>query len=109
MAENHFKRDDMARWYASRHLKTDPGIRTVFYLPANAPEREIRLVELNDLIAERERDPLEPIDFGVGVGNTAGHTLLVLDVTPAQWEKINSKELPLPDGWSLEQAVPIPR
>ena len=57
----------MARWYAKQHLKTDPRIRSVYYLPANAPDREIRFVEINELVADRRDDTLEPIDFGVGL------------------------------------------
>ena len=109
MPTNQFKRDSMASWYATRHLKTDPGIRKVYYLPAGAPEREIRFIEINELIAERNKYPLEPIDFGVDIGGTEGHTLMVLDVTPTQWEKINKKELQLPAGWSLEGAIPFSR
>jgi len=104
MPESQFNRDSFARWYASRHLKTDPGIRSVYYLPAGAPEREIRFVEVNELIAERDMQPLEPIDFGVAIGGADGHTLMVLDVTPAQWERIGRKELPLPKDWSLDDA-----
>ena len=48
-----FNREEMARSYAGRHLKTDPGIRTVYYLPAGAPEREVRFLEINDLMAVR--------------------------------------------------------
>ncbi len=107
MPEIQFNRDEMAHWYASRHLKTDPGIRAVYYLPADAPEREIRFIEINDLIADRDKDPLEPIDFGVDIGAAEGHTLKVLDVTPAQWERINKKELELPKGWSLTDARPL--
>jgi hypothetical protein len=99
-----FSRDKKARGYATKHLKTDPGIRDVYYLPEGAPEREIRFVEINDRIAPRERDPLEPIDFGVDIGNARAHTLVVLDVTPAQWDKIKRNLLELPDGWTLDGA-----
>jgi hypothetical protein len=109
MSENGFNRDSMARSYAGRHLKTDPGIRTIYYLPAGAPEREIRLIEVNDAITEQKDQTLEPIDFGVDVGGAQGHTLMVLDVTPRQWEKINKKELGLPSGWSLDGASPFAR
>ena len=109
MAENQFNRDTMARWYAARHLTTDPGIQTVYYLPAGAPEREIRFVEINDLIADRNGYPLEPIDFGVDIGGTEGHTLMVLDVTPAQWKGIQNKELQLPSNWSLDGMIPFAR
>jgi hypothetical protein len=109
MSENQFNRDSMARWYADRHLKTDPGIRKVYYLPAGAADREIRFIEINELIADRKNDPLEPIDFGVDIGGAEGHTLMVLDVTPTQWEKISQKELQLPNGWSLDGATPFSR
>ncbi|MHB1423398.1 MAG: hypothetical protein ACYC3I_09445 [Gemmataceae bacterium] len=109
MPEIQFNRDEMARRYANRHLKTDPGIRAVFYLPTDAPEREIRLIEVNDLIADRDKDPLEPIDFGVDIGGREGHTLMVLDVTPAQWERIKKGELELPKSWSLKDPVFVPR
>ena len=104
-----FERDQMAGWYAKRHLQTDLGIAAVHYLPAGAPEREIRLLEVNELMSVRDNDPLEPIDFGVAVDGPDAHTLMVLDVTPAQWERIRTGQLRLPDGWSLEGAIPFAR
>jgi hypothetical protein len=109
MAVGTFDRDEMARHYAARHLRTDPGIAAVIYLPGEAPEREIRFVEVNELIADRAQDPVEPIDFGVDVGGPTSHKLMVVDVTPAQWERIDRKEIPLPSGWSLDGATPFTR
>jgi hypothetical protein len=108
VANDEFDQEKLARWYANRHYKTDPAIEAIVYLPANAPEREIRLVEVNDSIAERE-GPLEPIDFGVDIGGAEGHTLMVLDVTPAQWTRIEKSKLPLPQGWSMEGSISLPR
>jgi len=105
MAETQFDRDTMARWYAKQHLKTDPGLRSVFYLPTNSPEREIRFVEINELIGDRDDGTLEPIDFGVDTGMETEHKLFVLDVTPRQWDRITGCSLPLPRGWSLQGAV----
>lgn len=99
-----FDRDKMARDYAQRHLRSDPGTRFVYHLRTGSPEREIRLVEVNDQIVERIA-PLEPLDFGVDVGNPNGHTLNVVDVTPAQWERITRGELALPAGWVLDDAA----
>jgi hypothetical protein len=99
----------MARWYADRHIKTDPGILEVHYLPANAPDREIRLVEVNNLIAGRLENPIEAIDFGVDMASETRHTLLVADVTPEQWSKIKQGDLALPKGWSLEDSVSFTR
>ncbi len=109
MQATKFNRDAMANWYARQHIKTDPGIRSVFYLPTNAPDREIRLIEINELVGDRSDDALEPIDFGVDRGMESEHTLLVLDVTPGQWERIRQSLLPLPASWSLEHAKRLPR
>ncbi len=100
-----FDRDSMARWYAKAHLKTDPGIVAVYYLPTSADEREIRLIEVNKLIGDRNDGALEPIDFGVDTGTETAHKLLILDVTPEQLERIRTQELPLPGNWTLNDAV----
>ena len=103
-----FDRDGWARWYAERHQKTDPGIGDIFYLQ-DAPEREIRLIEINELIADRDDDPLEAIDFGVDSDGPTAHKLLILDVTPVQWQKIVNHEIQLPQEWSLEPKSRFPR
>ena len=105
MPATQFNRDSMAGWYAREHLKTDPGIVSVHYLPKNAGEREIRLIEVNNLMGDRNDEALEPIDFGVDTGMDTAHKLLVLDVTPRQWERIRAGELSLPGNWSLDDAV----
>lgn len=71
-----------------------------FTIRTNAPPREIRFLEVNQMISETT--PPEPIDFGVDIGSAEAHTLYVLDATPAQWNAILSKKLPLPAGWTLD-------
>lgn len=97
----------MAHWYAKEHLKTDPGIVAVYYLPKNAGEREIRFIEINELIGDRNDDALEPIDFGIDTGTDNAHRLFVLDVTPEQWERIQARQLYLPGDWSLDGVVDL--
>lgn len=95
-----FDRDSQALWYARRHLDTDTGVERIYYLPTNAPPREIRFLEVNRMISETT--PPEPIDFGVDISSANAHTLYVLDVTPSQWEAIQRGEMGLPDGWVLD-------
>jgi len=109
MADKLRERDRIAKSYANRHLKSDPGTVVVYYLPNGAPQREIRLLEVNELMIARDGAPLEALDLGVNVGGAGKHSLLVVDVTPAQWERIRKKELPLPKGWSMDDAVEIRR
>jgi hypothetical protein len=100
-----FDRDSMARDYAKRHVKGDPAILEIHYLPTDAPPDEIRLVEINEAITSTA-DP-EPIDFGVDSGTSNGHKLIVFDVTPDQWLKIREGALSLPKGWTLEGSLKI--
>jgi hypothetical protein len=104
-----FDRDSMAKWYAKQHLQTDPGLREIYYLTKGAPDREIRFVEINELIAQMNDDTLEPIDFGVDTGADSEHKLLVLDVTPGQWEAIRRGDLALPAGWTLDDGREFPK
>lgn len=99
-AETEFDRDSAAAWYAQRHFETDSGVEHIYYLPTNAPPREIRLLEVNHLISEMT--PPEPIDFGVAIDGVERHTLYVLDLTPAQWKAVQKRQLSLPAGWTLD-------
>ena len=63
MSITQFDRDSMADWYAREHLKTDPGIVSVHYLPTNSGDREIRFIEVNRLIGDRNDSSLEPIEM----------------------------------------------
>jgi len=94
-----------AQWYANEHRKTDPGVVSIRYLPKNAGEREIRLLEVNNLMGERTDELFEPIDFGIDRGADTAHQLVVLDVTPRQWKLIEAGELQLPGNWSLEEMI----
>ena len=105
MPQTQFDRDAKAKWYSKEHLKTDPGVLVIYYLPKNAPEREIRLVEVNAMIGDRRDESLDPVDFGVDRGTDEAHKLLVLDVTPDQWKRIEGGALKLPKGWSRDSAV----
>lgn len=105
MADIRFDRDVMSKHYAIRHMKTDPGIRAIYYLPTGAHDREIRLVEVNDDIVPRETERFEAIDFGVDIKSDNSHRLLIVDMTPSQWEKVEANELQLPEGWSLTDKV----
>ena len=100
-----FNRDSIAETYAKRHKETDPAIRAIHYLPTGAPPNEIRLVEVNEAITGTAGPA--PIDFGVDAGTPNEHKLIVLDVTPEQWEEVREGTLPLPEGWTLEGSQEI--
>ncbi|MBX9579986.1 MAG: hypothetical protein K2X87_06720 [Gemmataceae bacterium] len=96
-----FDRDAFARWYATRHLGTDPFIREVVYLPGETADNVIRLLEVNALSTAPDDAPVEPLDFGADRDLPGEHRLLVADITPAQWERVKAGRLRLPDGWDF--------
>jgi hypothetical protein len=102
MSSTTFDRDEMARWYAAQHVKVDSEIVDIHYLPTGAPDREIRLVEVDRGEHPRTDARIEPIDFGFDRDKPTQHVLSVLDVTPPQWKRILAGRLALPHGWSLD-------
>jgi hypothetical protein len=92
---------NQAKFWARAHVESDSAIKEVWYLPEGADDREIRLVEVNDSLSEFVDDALEAVEFGIDRELDTRHQLLVLDVTPDQWRRIQSKELRLPAGWGL--------
>ena len=102
-ASPHMTRDEFARWIALKHLAVDPEIREIHYLPANAPLREVRLLEVNARLAVPSLPgSVEPVDFMPDIDGL-DFSLLVADVTPEEWEAIRQRELPLPEGWVLDE------
>ena len=99
----------MARWYAERAYQNRPWGSFGVLFADDAPEREIRFVEVNELIGDRERQRPEPIDFGVDLGMETEHTLLVLDVTPVNGIGSTNRCCDYREGWSLENAIQLRR
>ena len=106
-----FDRDKMAEFYAKRHKEVDAAIKHVYYLPDDAPEREIRLVEVTDPRSGTAGPDFEPIDFGVDIGTDGEHKLIVVDGDTEQWNEALTGERKLPPGWSLKghRELPTPR
>ena len=105
--ETAFDRSRMAKLYAKLHREIDTGVIGIYHLPTDAPPREVRLLEINSLIPDTT-NALEAIDFGVDIDSANAHTLLVLDVTPSQWDAVRAGKLALPKGWTLEGKEAIP-
>jgi hypothetical protein len=94
-------KDQVALWLAREHFSADPAITDIWYLPGNAPAREIRFIESNALLAGLHEQDVIPIDFGFDVQGL-NYQLLVADAAPNQWEQLQSGTLPLPPNWTLE-------
>src|SRR5579859_3782847 len=56
-------KDEFARWVARQHFAIDKGISRIYYLPVDAPAKEIRLLEVNELAQVPQGAPVEAVDF----------------------------------------------
>jgi hypothetical protein len=101
-------KEDFSRWIAQQHFDIDKGISRILYLPTGAPEKEVRLLEVNELASIPENAPLEAVDFRPDIDGI-DYSLFVVDVTPQQFERVKRGDIPLPKGWSLEKCVDLPR
>jgi len=93
--------EQFAQWLAQRHLSTDAAIERVVYLPAGAPENEIRLLEINRFLNSPDTESIEPLDFTPEMD--LPYRVFVADITSEQWVRV--KEEPdayLPPGWRLD-------
>lgn len=90
-----------AEWLARQHLRFDSRLTRVIYLPTGAPDDEVRLLEVNTGLFPQPGSPIEPIEATPAVHDLP-FRVWVADVTPDEWEQIQTQPALLPEGWSLE-------
>jgi len=95
-------RDAVAAWIAKQHLIADASVREIWYLPANSPCDEIRLIEVNGRLSGFGW-AVEPVDFALAVGGSQ-FKLNVADVTSDELQEAKRDSSTLPGGWSLSGA-----
>jgi hypothetical protein len=100
--------EQFAQWLAQRHLSTDAAIERVVYLPAGAPENEIRLLEINRFLNPSDTESIEPLDFTPEM--ELPYRVFVADITSDQWDRVQREpDDLLPSGWRLDDKQLIVR
>jgi hypothetical protein len=90
-----------AEWLARQHLRFDSRLTQAIYLPTGAPDDEIRMLEVNTGLFPEPGKPIVAIETTPAVTDIP-FRVLIADVTPEEWEQIQTKPELLPAGWSLE-------
>jgi hypothetical protein len=102
------KKTDAAKHLAQLHYDVEPGMQSVFRLTGSA-EVESRLDEPIKLL-EVNRDTIEsgiyPIYFGPAPDLGVDFPIVIIEVTPSEFAKIQSSDLPLPHGWKVGDSIP---
>jgi hypothetical protein len=106
--DSHATPGQFANWLAQRHLSTDAAIERVIYLPTEAPENEIRLLEVNRLLSQTDPQSIEPLDFTPEMD--LPYRVFVADITSDEWERVQrDPATTLPPGWRLDGSQVIAR
>jgi hypothetical protein len=104
----HATPEQFARWLAQLHLSSDAAIERVVYLPAGAPDNEIRLLEVNRFLNLSDTEAIEPLDFSPETD--VPYRVFVADITSDQWERVQREpDAMLPPGWRLDDKQVIVR
>ena len=89
---------------AAMRYENAPPFYEIYWFP-DAAEETIRFIDI-----DAETIPTgEAMIFAFGRSKGFPYRNEVAQVTPEEWEKIKSHEIPLPDGWLVEAAQHIPR
>lgn len=82
----------LAQW----HFESEERPQRIFCFPDPAAQ-VVRLLEVTYLVPETGE--FYPIEFGPTA--EMPYRTVVAQVTPAEWERIQTGEMPLPAGWNL--------
>lgn len=88
------ERDQAVKRFVAEHFKAEKGLRMVVLY--SRPDDDVqRLIEVND--ATIPTGAVMPFLFEPSAG--VPWRTLIADVTPDEWEAIQARKIPLPNGW----------
>jgi|SRR3954470_17377542 len=103
-------KDEAAKVLARKHYQIEDGITHIFRLTDKVevevrPAEPIKLLEVN---AATVPSGVMPLHFGPAPASGVPFPSVIVEVTPAEFEKIRRQELKLPQGWVIGEEIPRP-
>ncbi len=101
-------KEEEARYLACKHYEIEVGLSEVFRVigPGDAElqaSEPIKLLEVNENTVP---SGILPIGFGPHPASGLHHSTIIVEVTPDEFQRIRSNELPLPHGWTIGDLIP---
>jgi len=101
-------KEDVARELVRAHFEVEPGLTRVFLIRSgdwDDPTHPIKLLEVNaNPVATGSIEP-----YAFTPTRETPYSTSIAEITPEEFEQLERNLLPLPRGWSLENAVPFDR
>lgn len=101
-------KDEAAKDLANKHYQVEAGIERIFRIMGSAdvelqPNEPIKLLEVNESTVP---SGIMPIRFGPAPESGIHFPSVIVEVTPEEFEKIQTKELALPNDWRVDGLIP---
>jgi hypothetical protein len=101
-------KDEAAKTLAATHYAMGSGISHIFRVVGQAdvevvPSEPIKLLEVN---AATIPTGVMPLRFGPAPASGVPYPSVIIEVTPAEYQKIRAQELKLPNGWQIGGELP---
>lgn len=101
---------DEAKRLAEKHYEIEVGIRSIILLRQQTDnnddgDKKIALLEINENTVPTG---IMPLEFRPAPESGFHYPSIIVEVTPEEFERIKTKELLLPDGWSMGEEIPRP-
>ena len=102
-------KDQIAARLAETHYILESGIRDIFRIRSDATEDgatdPIKLLEVN---ADTVPAGILPVYFRPRDDRGIPYPTVIVDITPDEFDRLQARELALPDGWRVGEAFPRP-
>jgi hypothetical protein len=103
-------KDEEANELARKHYQFEAGLTRIFRISGSAqvefqPNEPIKLLEINENTVP---SGIMPIQFGPSPAAGLTCPAIIIEVTPEEFDKIQSRELELPHGWQVGHEIPRP-
>jgi len=101
-------RDEEAVALAQKHYEVESGLTHVFRITGAAeveakPTEPIKLLEVNENTVP---SGILPLHFGPSPASGLHYSCVIMEVTPDEYQKIQSAELRLPNEWRIGDLIP---
>ena len=94
-------KDAVMKRLINAHFDIEPDIDLIVELVGadeNGRDESIKLLEVN---RSTTTDGIRPIHFGADAAHDIPFPSIIVEVTPAEFARVKSEELALPEGWRL--------
>jgi len=101
---------EVTKKLAKNHYQAETGLRRIFRLTGSAEveARHFEPIKLLEVNANTVPSGVLPVQFGPAPASGIPYASVIVEVSPEEFDKIQTYELKLPNGWRLGEEMPKP-